>query len=105
MSGGHYSSYDVDCHDVDWHDRELNELWHDLTSGRDFSVRGYDGLMQSLDFCECSDIDFEDYTKAVQAFKRKWFNRTPRDRVDFYRTAIQEFANECKRELGLEEED
>lgn len=105
MSGGRYMHYKLDCDDVDWHDRELNELWRDLTDGKDFSVRGYDGLLQSLDFYECSDTDFEDYAKVVQAFKRKWFHRTPRNRVDFYRTEIQEFADECKRELGLEEED
>lgn len=105
MSGGNYSSYRLDCHDVDWHDRELNELWRDLTDGKDFSVRGYDGLLQSLDFYECSDTGIEDYQQAVQAFKRKWFHRTPRNRVEFYRAVIQRCADECKQELGLDEED
>lgn len=102
MSGGHYSSYNVDCHEVDWHDHELNELWHDLTSGKDFSVRGYDGLLQSLDFYECGDTERSDYMEAVQRFKCKWFHKTPRNRVEFYERRIQDFADRCKQELGLD---
>lgn len=102
MSGGLYSVYGLDCSDVDWRDHELNELWSDLTHGKEFSVRGYDGLLQSLDFFECSDIDREDYMEAVQRFKRKWFHKTPRNRVEFYRGVIQRCADECKQELGLD---
>ena len=102
MSGGRYRVYGLDCSEVDWCDHELNELWRDLTTGKEFSVRGYDGLLQSLDFYECSDIEREDYEKAVQAFKAKWFHRTPRNRVEFYERRIQDFADRCKRELGMD---
>ena len=102
MSGGLYSTYRIDCHDIDWHDHELNELWRDLTSGKEFSVRGYDGLLQSLDFYECGDTERSDYMEAVQRFKRKWFHKTPRNRVEFYRGVIQRCADECKQELGLD---
>lgn len=61
-----------------------------------------DELLQSLDFYECSDTEREDYEKAVQAFKTKWFHRTPRNRVEFYERRIQDFADRCKRELGMD---
>ena len=100
MSGGHYQSYSLACDEVYWHDHELDELWRDLTQGKEFSVRGYDGLLQSLDFYECSDTTEEDYRKAVSEFKRKWFRRTPRGRVEFYQRKLQEYADELKKEMG-----
>ncbi|MCI6844130.1 MAG: hypothetical protein MR874_05160 [Coriobacteriaceae bacterium] len=102
MSGGEYSAHGLDCPEVDWEDRELRDLWDDLTGGEEFSVRGYGGLLQSLDFYACGDIDREDYQRSVRAFKDKWFHRTPRNRIDFYRAVIQRCADECKRELGLD---
>lgn len=104
MSGGRYPSYALACDEVDWHDYELDELWKALTVGADYSVRGYGGLLQSLDFYVCGDTEEDEYRKAVADFKRKWFHRTPKDRVELYQKEIQEFADRCKMELGLGEE-
>lgn len=102
MSGGMYSSYSLQCEDVEWNDKELNELWQDLTANGEFSVRGYGGLLQSLDFYECGDTDEDDYREAVQKFKAKWFGRTQKNRVEFYKRKIQEYADKCKEEFAIQ---
>lgn len=102
MSGGQYPSYALACDEVDWRDHELNELWKALTDGADYSVRGYGGLLQSLDFYACGDIGEDSYRKAVADFKKKWFHVTPKNRVEFYEGVIQDCADRCKRELGLD---
>lgn len=101
MSGGHfdyrYYPEEIDGH---WEDAELNELYNDLFCGGEFSVRGYGGLFQSLDFWLSGDIEEETYREAVSEFKAKWFRRTPKNRVEYYKGKIQEYADRCKRELG-----
>lgn len=103
MSGGSlfdYSYPNFECADGRWRDEELNELYHDLFCGGDFSVRGYGGLAQSLDFYLSDDTDEEDYREAAARFKAKWMHRTPRNRVEFYRGRLQEYADRLKREMG-----
>jgi len=103
MSGGRlfdYSYPNFECADGRWHDEELNELYHDLFCGGDFSVRGYGGLAQSLDFYLSGDTDEEDYREAAARFKAKWMHRTPKNRVEFYQRKLQEYADKCKREMG-----
>ena len=104
MSGGHfgygYNHYDLDGQ---WCDAEINELYSDLFCSGEFAVRDYGGLYQSLDFYLSSDTDEEDYRDAVKRFKDKWFKKTPKNRVEFYRARIQEYADRCKAELGVED--
>lgn len=101
MSGGHFGySYSPQDLDGEWRDEEINELFNDLMCGGEFSVRGYGGLLQSLDFWLSADTDEESYRDAVSRFKAKWFRRTPRTRVEFYQNKLQEFADRLKREMG-----
>lgn len=104
MSGGSlfdYSYPNLECADGRWCDEELNELYRDLFIGGEFSVRGYGGLCQSLDFYLSSDIGEDSYREKLMRFKAKWFGRTPRNRVAYYERKIQECADRCKAELGL----
>lgn len=103
MSGGKLFGYtwpDLDEADGKWRDEELNELYHDLFCGGEFSVRGYGGLCQSLDFFLSGDTDEEDYRDAASRFKAKWMHRTPRNRVEFYQRKLQEYADRLKKEMG-----
>ncbi len=103
MSGGELFDYtypNFEVADGRWCDEELNELYHDLFCGGDFSMRGYGGLCQSLDFYLSDDIDEESYREAVSRFKAKWMHRTPRNRVEFYQRKLQEYADRLKREMG-----
>ena len=101
MSGGHFGyGYYPDELDGQWSDEEVNELYHDLFCGGDFSVRGYGGLYQSLDFWLSSDTSEEDYREAVAKFKAKWFHRTPKNRVEFYQGKLQDYCDQLKREMG-----
>ncbi len=106
MSGGVLFDYtwpNLQEADGKWHDNELDELYHDLFCGGEFSVRGYGGLAQSLDFWLSDDTGEEHYRDAVARFKAKWMHRTPRNRVEFYEGKIQAYADKCKVELGLKE--
>lgn len=103
MSGGSLFDYtypNFELADGKWEDMELNELYRDLFVGADFSVRGYGGLAQSLDFYISGDTGLEDYHDALDRFKRKWMRRTPKNRVEYYQGKIQEFADRCKAELA-----
>lgn len=101
MSGGHfgYNSVSYDLEDA-WRDEEINELISDLFFNGDFAVRDYGGLFQSLDFWLSSDTSEEKYREAVAEFKKKWFHRTPKNRVEFYQNKLQERCDELKREMG-----
>lgn len=106
MSGGVLFDYtwpNLQEADGKWHDHEMDELYHDLFCGGEFSVRGYGGLAQSLDFWLSDDTGEEHYRDAVARFKAKWMRRTPRNRVEFYEKKIQAYADKCKVELGLKE--
>lgn len=103
MSGGSlfdYSYPHFEFADGRWQDEELNELYHDLFCGGDFSVRGCGGLAQSLDFYLSGDTVEEDYREAAARFKAKWMHRTPRNRVEFYQRKLQEYADRLKKEMG-----
>ena len=101
MSGGHFGySYSPQDLDGEWRDEEINELFNDLMCGGEFSVRGYGGLLQSLDFWLSADTEEEYYRDAVSRFKAKWFRRTPRNRLEFYQNKLQECADRLKREMG-----
>ena len=103
MSGGYFGySYDPTYLEGEWQDAEIDELYRDLFCSGEFSVRGYGGLFQSLDFWLSSDINEASYRDAVRRFKEKWFRRTPKNRIEFYEKRIQEYADRCKAELGLD---
>ena len=98
MSGGALFDYTYprfDEADGRWCDEEMDELYRDLFVGGEFAVRGYGGLIQSLDFFVSGDIGEESYRDAVRRFKDKWFRRTPRDRVAFYQAKIRDYAERC----------
>lgn len=102
MSGGQLFDYtypNLEEADGRWEDEELNALYHDLFVGGEFSVRGYGGLAQSLDFYLSGDICEDGYREAADAFKAKWFLRTPKSRVEFYERRLQEACDRYKREL------
>lgn len=102
MSGGHFGwGHYWDDVDGQWGDAELNELYHDLFCGGEFSVRDYGGLFKSLDFYLSGDICESDYRGIVRRFKDKWFHRTPRNRIAFYEKRLQESCDRFKQELGL----
>ena len=84
-----------------WRDAELDALVADLLTGAEFSVRGYGGLLQSLDFWVSGDVEEPTYRDAVARFKAKWLGRTPRSRVAFYEGKLQEACDRYKRELGV----
>lgn len=101
MSGGHFGySYSPEDLDGEWRDEEINELFNDLMCGGEFSVRGYGGLLQSLDFWLSADTEEECYRDAASRFKAKWFRRTPKNRLEFYQKKLQECADRLKREMG-----
>lgn len=101
MSGGHFDYWSLPEELSDsWDDEEINELVKDLFLGGDFSVRGYGGLLQSLDFWLSGDSGENSYRDAVARFKRKWFKKTPKDRVEFYQRKLQDYADRLKREMG-----
>lgn len=85
MSGGHFG-YDAVSYEVEsaWRDDELNELVNDLFFNGEFSVKGYGGLMQSLDFWICGDIGEGGYRDAVSRFKAKWFEGSRSERLKGY---------------------
>ena len=98
MSGGALFDYrypDFSEASGKWADKELDELFDDLFVNGKFAVRGYGGLIQSLDFFVSGDIGEESYRDAVRRFKDKWFRRTPRDRVEFYQAKIRDYAERC----------
>ena len=104
MSGGalfHYTYPDFADADGWWQDEEMNELYHDLFVGGEFSVCGYDGLMQSLDFAVSDDTGMDSYFEKLGKFKAKWFHRTPSNRVKYYQQKIQDYSDKCKAELGV----
>lgn len=104
MSGGELFDYtwpNLEEADGKWADEEMNELYHDLFVGGEFSVRGYGGLCQSLDFWLSSDTREEDYRDALSRFKAKWFHRLPKNRVEYYEGKLQQACDRYKMELGL----
>ena len=127
MSGGHFECYGMSELDGQWCDEELNELYFDLFGGgysyhsRPFGKVYYDreprkcefgprdgGLFESLDFWLSGDTSEEDYREDVRRFKDKWFRKTPRNRLDFYKQRFREYAEEIMQqfedELGGYEE-
>ena len=88
-----------------WRDAELDALVSDLLFGGEFSVRGYGGLLQTLDFWASGDVCEERYRESVRAFKAKWFGRTPEERAQFYAGKLQEDCERYKLELGVTQDD
>ena len=114
MSGGHFDTWnggtDYEMLHGEWCDEELNELYDDLfgkmyyrktITGREvysdgkssFGPRG-GGLFESLDFWLSGDTTEESYLDDVRRFKQKWFKRTPKNRVDYYKDKFMEYAQE-----------
>ena len=110
MSGGYFDYVDSRVgYEIDgkWQDEDINELFHDLFCADLWGSRNgglaaaYGGLAAALDFWLSGDICEETYREYVAAFKKKWFNRTPEDRVEFYRNKLQEHCDKLKEEMGV----
>lgn len=102
MSGGHFDYYNYSVGermDGQWHDEEINELFHDLFCADLWEYRG-GGLAGALDYWLSYDIDEETYREYVAKFKKKWFHRTPNNRVEFYQDKLQKYCDKLKEELG-----
>lgn len=116
MSGGHFSVSPSSVGDEycgQWQDAELNELFFDLFGAGWYGWRGtynvgrrracefgrtwHDpecagGLAEALDLCMSGDIGEDEYRDQVTRFKAKWFRRTPRNRVEFYKREFEDAA-------------
>ena len=102
MSGGHfdYENYSIgDRMQGQWHDEEINELFDDLFNAPLWGHRE-GGLATALDFWLSGDVDEETYREYVAKFKKKWFHRTPNNRVEFYQDKLQKYCDKLKEELG-----
>lgn len=53
-----------------------------------FGPRG-GGLLESLDFWLSGDTSEQGYRDDLARFKDKWFRRTPRNRVEFYKNELR----------------
>lgn len=125
MSGGYfgYCGEAIENARGEWGDEELNEMFDDLFGssryrrGRPFGSTVYDsasarcefgprggGLFESLDFWLSGDTTYESYQEDVRRFKAKWFRKTPKNRLEFYKDRFEEYAREImekfKEELG-----
>lgn len=101
MSGGHFDYWQPPGWlEGAWLDHEVNDLVADLFCGGEFAVRGYGGLLQSLDFYLSGDTGEGDYRDAVARFKTKWMHRTPKNRIDYYCGKLQDCADRLKAELA-----
>ena len=78
MSGGHfnYFCFEMDRLADEWQDRELDELWKDLSE-----------LAHTLEWYRSGDTDEKPYFDAVVAFKQKWFQG---DRAERYKKYLDE---------------
>lgn len=102
MSGGHFDYYNYRIGDTmqgQWHDEEMNEMFDDLFVGELWGSR-YGGVAGALDYWLAGDIGEETYREYVKKFKEKWFNRTPKNRVEFYQDKLQKYCDQLKKELG-----
>lgn len=105
MSGGHFNyqgQQTKEAFEGQWCDAELNALFYDLFCAPLWGRRS-GGLATALDFWLAGDIEEETYREYVQEFKDKWLQRTPKDRVEFYKGELQKRCDELKRELWLDE--
>ena len=102
MSGGHfnYDNYNIGyTMDGQWQDEEINELFNDLFVGNLWGQRS-GGLAGALDYWLADDISEETYREYVDKFKKKWFHRTPGNRVEFYQNKLQDYCDKLKKEMG-----
>lgn len=103
MSGGRFGYWEpIDEMRNCWLDEEMNGMMRDLFFGAEFSVRGYGGLFQSLDFYLSGDISRESYDEAVNGFKAKWMGRADEDRLEFYKGRLQRECDRLKAEMAGE---
>lgn len=91
MSGGRYQYYDIslksEIEGDDFEDVEIQELVNDVLD----LIHEYDWYM------EC-DTSREDYLKAKNEFKHKWFGDPDRRLKKMFRT-IQDSLDKCKAEI------
>lgn len=127
MDGGHFYTPPSEvsrCYLGQWQDVELDELFFDLFGngweryrgpfgigkprkpefGRTWASEEYTGgLAEALDLYLSCDIDEEVYREQVERFKNKWLRkRTPRNRVDFYRSEFERTARDVMERMADE---
>ncbi len=92
MSGGslNYFSYTLEEHVGDFGDKELDELVYDLAN-----------LFHDREWYLSCDTGKDDWEKARDTFKAKWFKEGARqDRIEKYLTEI---CNEVRESFGIKE--
>lgn len=91
------------CDDVDgrkarkmnpMHDRELSELMFDVAC-----------LLHALEWYKDCDIGEKTYIDCVNKFKKKWMNRTKKDRLNSYLEDLKSYYEELVEELKETEND
>ena len=78
MSGGHFGYFYCEMTKLEgeWQDRELDDLWKDLSE-----------LAYKLEWYRSGDTSEEPYFDAVVAFKQKWFQG---DRAERFKGYLEE---------------
>lgn len=83
-------------------DAELDELVEDLFAYGEYGTMDQAGPVMALSMWRAGEWPESDYRDAVRRFKSKWFQRSQKDRVEFYAAKLQERCDELKRELALD---
>ena len=97
MSGG---SFDYMCFQVEntyggeMRDCELNEMIVDLCK-----------VLHDLEWWQSGDYGEEDYRETVSKFKKKWFGKTQKERLEKAITrATADFEKQLRDTFGIKEE-
>ena len=99
MSGGYfdYAQASVaDEFDGQWHDAELDDLFHDLFVAPIGDGHRAGGLAEALDLWLSDDWSEADYRREVAKFKQKWFKASRSKRLEGY---VDQRCDELKAEL------
>lgn len=81
------------------HDAEMDAMLADLCAYGRGTDADKAGPLMALEFWQADDWDEETYRESVRRFKAKWFKRTPRNRIEFYKDELQKFCDKLKAEL------
>lgn len=76
------------------YDRELSELMADVIC-----------LIYALEWYKDCDIGGKTYIECVNKFKKKWMNRTEKDRLNSYLDDLKSYYEELAEELKENEDD
>ena len=81
-------------------DEEMDAMMEDLFAYGRGDTQDQAGPVMALSMWTAGDWGEDAYRDAVSRFKKKWFKRTPKNRVEFYQGKLQECCDRLKREFG-----